>query len=103
MALHNFRFDRKFYVYIVASISRVIYIGVTNNIVNRVWQHKTGEVNSFTQKYKCCKLVYCECYKYIDNAILREKQLKRWNRQKKEFLINKNNLHWNDLSIGWYK
>ncbi|MFC1622638.1 GIY-YIG nuclease family protein [Patescibacteria group bacterium] len=94
--------EYKFYVYIMVSISGVLYVGVTNNLIKRVWEHKNDKADGFTKKYKCHKLVYYEFYQYVDNAINREKQIKKWNRKKKEFLINKNNIFWNDLVIDWY-
>jgi len=97
------RLDYEFWVYIMASISGVLYIGLTNDIVKRVWEHKTDKFEGFTKKYQCHKLVCYESYQYIDGAIAREKQLKRWSREKKEFLINKGNPNWNDLSMNWYK
>jgi len=87
----------------MASISGVLYIGMTNNIFKRVWQHKNDKVDGFSKRYKCHKLVYCEFYQYVYDAINREKQLKNWTRKKKEFLINKNNSNWNDLAMNWYK
>ena len=101
--MHKSRLDYEFYVYIMASISGIIYIGVTNDLVKRVWEHKNDIKEGFTKKYKCHKLVYYEEYQYINYAIAREKQLKRWTRKKKEFLINRNNINWNDLTKDWSK
>ncbi len=100
---HKSRLDYEFYVYIMASISGVLYVGLTNDIVRRVWEHKNDRIEGFSKKYKCHKLVYYECYQYIDDAISREKQLKRWNRKKKEFLINRDNSHLNDLAMEWHQ
>ncbi len=83
------------------SISGVIYIGVTNNLEIRVWEHKNNFIKGFTEKYKCHKLVYYEHYLSIETAIAREKQLKKWRREKKEFLINKNNSSRKDLRLEW--
>ncbi|NGP77629.1 GIY-YIG nuclease family protein [Balneolaceae bacterium YR4-1] len=93
-----------YYVYIMASISRVIYVGVTNNIYNRVMWHK-GETdnNSFTSRYRVTRLVYYEEFEYIDRALSREKQLKGWRREKKLKLINRLNPQWQDLSLQWEK
>jgi len=69
-----------YHVYIIASDSGTLYIGVTNNLSRRVHEHKQGIVKGYTKKYKCKKLVYFEEYINIEDAINREKQLKNWNR-----------------------
>jgi len=79
----------------------VIYIGVTSNLIKRVYQHKAKILKGFTSKYNCDKLVYFEEFKDINQAITREKQLKSGNRKRKEELIKKENSNWNDLSDGW--
>jgi putative endonuclease len=79
----------------------VIYIGVTGNLIKRIYQHKTKAFKGFTSKYNCDKLVYFEEFEDINKAILREKQLKSGNRKRKEDLINLVNSDWNDLSDGW--
>ena len=81
----------------MASKSGTLYIGVTNNIFRRVWQHKMKLLEGFTKKYNCRRLVYYEEYDNINIAIKREKQLKNWNRKKKEFLIKTINPEWHDL------
>lgn len=86
------------YVYMMASLSRVIYVGVTNNLLRRVWEHKEWVNDGFTKKYKCKKLVWFEESKSIEDAILREKQIKRWRRDKKIKLIEIMNHWWNDLA-----
>ena len=91
-----------YYVYIMASISRVLYIGVTNNIYERVKQHKHGIIkSSFTAKYHVTRLVYLEEFEYVINALNREKQLKKWRRSKKVKLISMLNPEWKDLSLKW--
>lgn len=85
----------------MASISRVLYIGVTNHLAGRVEQHKLGIKEGFTKRYRCQKLVYYEEYQYIDEAIAREKQLKKWRREKKEALIHTMNADWIDLAYSW--
>jgi putative endonuclease len=76
----------------------VIYTGVTSNIRNRVYEHKSGKYhNSFTNRYNCHKLVYYESFTYIEEAITREKQIKAGSRKKKEELIRKMNPNWDDL------
>ncbi|MDD5527354.1 MAG: GIY-YIG nuclease family protein, partial [Patescibacteria group bacterium] len=77
--------------------SGTLYVGVTNNLIRRVWEHKQGLVEGFTKKYSCHKLVYCEYFSDIYCAIDREKQLKNWNRKKKEKLIRTINWSWKDL------
>ena len=90
------------YVYFMTNKNNsVIYIGVTSNLLKRVYEHKTKTFKGFTSKYQCEKLVYFETFSDINLAILREKQLKSGNRKWKEDLIKKENPSWNDLSDGW--
>ncbi len=89
--------DFNFYVYIMASSTGTLYIGFTNDIRRRVTEHKNDLIDGFSKKYKCHKLVYYEHYKYVNDAITREKQLKKWSRQKKQELIKKSNSKWEDL------
>lgn len=78
----------------------VLYLGVTSDLVVRLNQHKTKEfTNSFTAKYNCNKLVYYEIFISIEEAIAREKAVKKWNREWKNKLIGKMNPQWNDLSF----
>ncbi|MCL2370375.1 MAG: GIY-YIG nuclease family protein [Firmicutes bacterium] len=85
-------------VYIITNeCNTVLYTGVTNNLVRRVYEHKNELVEGFASKYKLKKLVYTETTKDVKDAIAREKQIKRWSRQKKEFLINTLNPNWVDL------
>ena len=77
------RSDKIYYVYIVASRSRTLYIGVTGEIELRIEQHRAGTYDGFTKKYRCYRLVYLERSAYINNAIAREKELKGWLRAKK--------------------
>lgn len=91
------KFKRCNYVYIMASKSGVMYIGVTNNLNRRVSEHRIGLNDGFTKKYRCKRLVYYETTTYIINAIAREKELKKWSRYKKITLINKANPQWHDL------
>ena len=94
--------EHRYYVYILASRTHVLYIGVTNNLRRRVWQHKAKEFEGFTSKFNCNRLVWYEAYVFIDRAIVREKQLKSWSRNKKLVLIEQENPSWTDLSEGWY-
>jgi putative endonuclease len=85
-------------VYILASKRNgTLYIGVTTDIIKRVWEHKTDIVEGFTRKYRVHTLVYYELHKTIQAAILREKQLKKWNRKWKIKLIEEANPNWRDL------
>ncbi len=79
----------------------VLYIGVTSELIKRVYQHKTKAYKGFTSKYNCDKLVYFEVFSDINEAIEREKQLKKGNRKRKNKLVNIDNPEWNDLSDGW--
>jgi putative endonuclease len=91
-----------FYVYILASKKNgVLYIGVTNDINRRVLEHKKKLVKGFSSRYNVDKLVYLESFKLIKESIQREKQLKKWNRDWKIELIEKDNPEWNDLAEGW--
>lgn len=94
--------ERWFYVYIVTNRSKTLYTGVTGDLKKRVWEHKTGACDGFTERYKIDRLVYYETYKYINNAIAREKQIKRWSKIKKIGLIVSMNPAWRDLAEEWY-
>ena len=89
---------KQYYVYILASKRNgTLYIGVTNNLPKRVDQHKNDLVDGFTKKYKVHSLVYYEIYGNTDDAILREKRLKKWKREWKLKLIEEFNPDWKDL------
>jgi len=88
-----------YYVYILTNKdNRVLYIGVTNDLERRLYEHKNHLTQGFTDKYNVTKLVYYECSSDVNAAIAREKQLKGWSRKKKELLINTLNPDWDDLS-----
>lgn len=88
-----------YYVYILTNRSnKVLYIGVTNDIARRVYEHKTKLIEGFTKKYNLDKLVYLEETDSIESAILREKQLKKWRREKKIKLIESINPQWEELT-----
>jgi putative endonuclease len=89
--------DNSYYVYILASFRRVLYIGFTRDLRKRIWEHREGVVAGFTKKYNVKMLVYYEMYKDPLEAISREKQLKRWSRGKKIKLIESVNPEWKDL------
>ncbi len=89
--------EYNFYVYIMASASGTLYLGMTNNLIRRVIEHKEGKIEGFSKKYSCHKLIYYEYYKDVRKAIEREKEIKKWRREKKQNLIKTINPHWNDL------
>jgi len=95
------RKEKRYYVYIMASRSLTLYTGVTGDIYHRALQHKAGEVEGFTKKYHVDRLVYYETFKYVNNAIAREKQIKAWTRAKRLTLIKTMNPAWQDLAKGW--
>ena len=88
---------KQYYVYILSSLSRKLYIGITNNLEKRIWEHKEGIVESFTKRYHINRLVYFEYTNAVYAAIEREKQLKKWRRLKKIKLIETMNPDWKDL------
>ena len=94
---------RRYYVYILASKSRVLYIGITNDLWWRVWEHKNDVLPGFTSKYWVHRLVYYETFKYVGNAIAREKCLKGWLREKKVALIRSANPTSEDLGEQWFE
>lgn len=91
---------KKYYVYILTSNNnKVMYIGVTNDLNRRLYEHKKGLIDGFTKKYNVHKLVYCEETGSIEDAIVREKQLKGWKRERKNELVEAVNPEWKDLSV----
>ncbi|MEP6943759.1 MAG: GIY-YIG nuclease family protein [Betaproteobacteria bacterium] len=93
---------RTYYVYILSSRSRNLYVGVTNDLARRVFQHKTHAVPGFTARYRIDRLVHFEEGNDVCEAIAREKQVKSWRREKKLALIASSNPTWEDLSADWY-
>ncbi|MFA6338701.1 MAG: GIY-YIG nuclease family protein [Candidatus Paceibacterota bacterium] len=92
--------NKNYYVYILASKKNgTLYIGVTNDLVRRIYEHKNGLIEGFTKKYNIKNLVYYEETNDINSALSREKSLKKWNREWKLKLIELNNPEWNDLSL----
>lgn len=89
---------KTYYVYIMASLSDVLYIGMTNDLERRVFEHKNGVVDGFTKKYRCYRLVCFESSNDVKSVLEREKQLKRWSRSKKLNLIKLTNPEMKDLS-----
>ncbi len=107
VGIHNLIGDMKnvhqYYVYILASkIRGTLYIGMTNDLQRRVYEHKMGITRGFTSKYGVNKLIYFETFKDVNEAIEREKRLKKWNRAWKIELFEKNNPSWQDLAKDWY-
>ena len=93
------RREHRYDVYMMQSTSRhSLYIGMTNNLVKRAWQHKNHAFEGFTDDNNNSRLVYWERFDDVHNAIAREKQLKRWRREKKDWLITLLNPHWKDLA-----
>ena len=88
--------------YIMASKTGTLYIGVTSDLQGRVTGHKSNLNERFTKKYQCHKLVYFEHPGQMMDAIEREKEIKKWNRQKKQDLIKTINPSWNDMAKDWY-
>jgi putative endonuclease len=93
-----------YWVYILASRKNgTLYIGVTNSLQTRIWQHKQKTDDGFTKQYAIDRLVYFEDFRDVTNAITREKQLKSGDRAKKIILIERENPQWLDLSKGWFE
>lgn len=90
--------SKQYFVYILASKKDgVLYTGFTSSIKKRIWEHRSSIVDSFSKKYFVKKLVYYEVYESPEEAILREKRIKKWNRSWKVKLIEKENVQWKDL------
>lgn len=92
---------RHFYVYIMASPSRTLYVGMTNDLARRVYEHKHKLIAGFTARYNVTELVHFEETSDVHAAIAREKQIKGWTRVKKVALIEATNPQWRDLSADW--
>ena len=91
-----------YYVYLITNWNnKVLYIGVTNNLERRIYQHRNKLIKGFTEKYNVNKLVYFEQTSDIESAITREKQIKHWRREKKNRLIESTNKEWQDLTKKW--
>jgi len=87
---------KKYYAYIMGSLSGTLYVGMTNNLHKRAFQHKFHRIEGFTDKHKVARLLYWESFDEVAKAINREKQLKGWSRSKKIALIERLNPHWLD-------
>jgi len=96
--------DRRYYDYMMMSSSRrALYTGVTGHLRQRVMEHKTGAIDGFSLQYHTTRLVYFETYNYVRNAIGREKQIKRWRREKKIALIEAMKPSYRDLASHWFE
>ncbi len=95
--------QKTYYVYIMASKNRAIYIGMGSDLHHRTWEHKTEAKEGFSKKYKTKRLVYFESFEDVRDAINREKQLKGWRRSRKVALIESKNPKWSDLSRDWFQ
>jgi putative endonuclease len=95
--------QRQYFVYVMSNRTHTLYIGMTNNLVRRVFEHKHKLLKGFTARYSLDRLVYFEETTDVQEAIAREKQLKGWLRSKKEALIESTNPRWQDLSISWFQ
>ena len=91
-----------FHVYIISSNTGTLYVGMTNNIKRRIYEHKNGLVPGFSKKYSIRNLLHYETFSDKDSAIARERQLKHWRREKKVSLIDSTNKSWQDLSQDWF-
>ena len=92
----------QYYVYVLTNWNnKVLYIGVTNNLERRLYEHKHHLAEGFTKKYNVHKLVYFEYTSDVHAALAREKQLKGWTRAKKNALVTADNPNWDDLSLRW--
>jgi putative endonuclease len=94
--------SRTYCVYVLASRSRNLYTGVTNNLHRRLAEHRQGLVRGFTSRYKIFRLVHYEVFSDIRHAIAREKEIKGWRREKKIWLIRRGNPLWEDLAAGLF-
>ena len=95
--------EHQYYVYLLTTRNnKVMYVGMTNDLRRRVYQHKKKLVPGFTQKYNVDKLVYYETTNDVRSAIAREKEIKKWRREKKNNLVITANPEWKDLGEGWF-
>ena len=91
----------QYYVYIMSSYRGTLYIGVTNDLARRVYQHRHKDGDGFTKRYNITRLVYYETTTNIQSAIAREKQIKGWTRRRKVNLVESVNPGWADLAVTW--
>ncbi len=93
---------KQYYVYILTNRSRTFYVGVTNNLERRLYEHQHKLIEGFTKRYNITQLIYYEVFDGVRQAIAREKQVKDWRREKKIALIESLNPTWKDLSTDWH-
>jgi putative endonuclease len=94
--------EKRYYIYLLTNWNnKVMYVGVTNNLIRRIYEHKNKLVKGFTKKYNVNKLVYYEETQDVIAALTREKEIKKWRREKKNQLVNQMNPIWKDLSLDW--
>ncbi len=94
--------ERKYYVYLLVNWNnKVIYVGMTSDLQKRIYEHKHKLVKGFTEKYNVNKLVYYEETTDVHTALAREKEIKKWRREKKDNLVKTMNPAWRDLSLQW--
>ncbi|MBT8301217.1 MAG: GIY-YIG nuclease family protein [Maribacter sp.] len=95
--------NHQYYVYILTNKKNgTLYIGMTNNLERRIYEHKNKLIDGFTNRYGLDKLVFVENYEFVQDAITREKRMKKWKRQWKIILIEVDNPQWNDLASEWF-
>jgi len=92
---------KRYWVYVMTNRTGTLYVGVTNNLQRRVWEHRNRLVPGFTSRYAIDRLVYAEETNDVTAAIQRKKEIKQWRRSKKETLIESTNPGWRDLSLDW--
>ena len=97
------RSDLGYFVYILSSTSRVLYTGVTSDLIRRMHQHRTGALPGFTRRYAVNRLVCFECTPNVAAAVAREREIKGWTRAKKVSLIETANAGWLDLAADWFE
>jgi putative endonuclease len=95
--------EHRYWVYILANATNLLYVGFSGQLRVRVAQYKSKSLDCITNHWNECRLVYYECWQDVHRAIAREKQIKRWRREKKIALIESVNRNWHDLSDGWYE
>ena len=94
--------EKIYYIYLLTNWNnKVMYVGVTNNLIRRIYEHKSKLVKGFTKKYNVNKLVYYEVTRDVISALTREKEIKKWRRVMKNQLVNRMNPAWKDLSMEW--
>jgi putative endonuclease len=93
--------ERTFWVYIMTNRSGTLYVGMTNDLIRRVQEHRQGQIPGFTSRYKITRLIHAESTSDVVAAIAREKEIKGWRREKKLALIAESNPEWLDLAAGW--